>query len=40
MGKWSKGKLIEIDGSQHEVLMEEPHVLDITWTEIDRFLAL
>lgn len=40
MGKWSTGKLVYIDGSQHEVFMEEQYVLDITWSEIDRFLAL
>lgn len=39
MGSWAKGKLVNIDGAQHEILMEEPHVLKDTWAEIDRFLS-
>jgi lysophospholipase len=40
MSRWPNGKLVDIDGAQHEILMEEPHVLDIAWREIDRFLAI
>ncbi len=40
MAKWPNGQLINIDGAQHEILMEERHVLDIAWREIDRFLTV
>ncbi|MEH6360483.1 MAG: alpha/beta hydrolase [Amylibacter sp.] len=39
MAEWTNGKLVSIDGAQHEVLMEIPDVLDFTWAEIDRFLS-
>jgi len=39
MTKWPNGKLVNIDGAQHEILMEEQHVLDLAWDEINRFLA-
>ncbi|MEM6619547.1 MAG: alpha/beta hydrolase [Pseudomonadota bacterium] len=35
MGKWPNGRLIELPGAQHEVLMEEPHVLKVAWNAID-----
>ena len=39
MGRWPNGRLITVAGSQHEVLMEQPHLLEATWAEIDGFLA-
>lgn len=39
MGNWSNGKLVEVQGAQHEILMEEPHVLKLFWEEVDSFLA-
>ncbi len=39
MANWPNGKLVNIDGAQHEILMEEQHVLDLAWDEINRFLA-
>jgi lysophospholipase len=38
MDNWPNGKLVTIDGAQHEILMEQPHVLKQAWAEIDRFL--
>ncbi|WP_069300759.1 alpha/beta hydrolase [Neptunicoccus sediminis] len=38
MGKWPNGQLVELEGAQHEVLMEEPHVLKQVWLEIDAHL--
>lgn len=40
MGRWPNGKLVNIEGAQHEILMEEQQVLDRSWDEIDRFLAV
>jgi lysophospholipase len=39
MANWPNGKLVNVDGAQHEILMEEQYVLDIAWDEINRFLA-
>lgn len=39
MGRWPNGLLVDIDGAQHEVLMEEPHVIEQLWLEIDAHLA-
>lgn len=39
IGKWTNGKLVLVDNAQHEIFMEEQHVLDIAWAEVDRFLA-
>ena len=39
MGKWPNGKLVELDQAQHEVLMEEPHILTQVWAEIDAHLG-
>jgi lysophospholipase len=39
MNAWPNGKLVHVDGAQHEVLMEEPHVLKQFWAETDRFLG-
>lgn len=38
MDKWPNGRLSLIDGAQHEVLMEEPHVLTQVWRDIDAHL--
>ncbi|MCP5075322.1 MAG: alpha/beta hydrolase [Rhodobacteraceae bacterium] len=38
MARWPNGRLVTIENSQHEVLLEEPHVLKLVWSEIDRFL--
>jgi lysophospholipase len=38
MANWPNGKLVNVDGAQHEILMEEQYVLDIAWDEINRFL--
>lgn len=38
MARWPNGRLVEIEGAQHEVLMEEDHVLEQVWSEIDSFL--
>ncbi|MCP5089174.1 MAG: alpha/beta hydrolase [Rhodobacteraceae bacterium] len=38
MGRWPNGRLVTIENSQHEVFMEEPHVLKLVWSEIDQFL--
>lgn len=40
IARWPTGKLVEIDGAQHEIFMEEPHVLAQAWAEIDRFLSV
>ncbi len=37
--EWPNSKLVHIQGAQHEVLMEEPHVLDHAWKEIGDFLT-
>ncbi len=39
MANWPNGKLVNVDGAQHEILMEKQYVLDIAWDEINRFLA-
>ena len=39
MGEWTGSKLVNVDGAQHEILMETPAILDMAWKEIDRFLA-
>lgn len=39
MGKWPNGKLVEVEGAQHEILMEQPHVMKQFWEETDAFLA-
>ena len=39
MASWSNGKLVEIDGAQHEILMEEPHVRKQFWDEVDSYLG-
>lgn len=39
MSRWPNGKLVEIEGAQHEVFMEKPYVLDIAWRETARFLG-
>lgn len=39
MGRWSNGKLIHVNGAQHEILMEEKRILDGAWRDIDSFLA-
>ena len=39
MADWPNGKLVEVDGAQHEILMEQPHVVKQFWTEVDQFLA-
>jgi len=38
MVSWSNGKLVTFEGAQHELLIEEPHVLKQLWHEIDAFL--
>lgn len=39
IGKWPNGKLINVPGAQHEIFMEEQHVLELAWTEVDQLLA-
>ncbi len=39
MADWTNGKLVEVDGAQHEILMELPHVVKQFWEEVDLFLA-
>jgi lysophospholipase len=39
MGEWAGSKLVNVDGAQHEILMETPAILDRAWEEIDQFLA-
>ncbi len=38
MRRWPNGELVTVQGSQHEVLMEEPGILKRTWQDIDLFL--
>lgn len=38
MTRWPNGKLDLIEGAQHEVLMEEDHVLSLCWAAIDKHL--
>lgn len=38
MARWRNGKLVKIDGAQHELFIEEQHVLDLIWSEIKSFL--
>jgi lysophospholipase len=40
MAKWPNGKLVQIPAAQHEVLMEEPHVIKQVWDEIDAHLGV
>jgi lysophospholipase len=39
MGRWHNGKLVNVAGAQHEIFMEEQHVLDLAWAEVDSLLA-
>jgi len=39
MARWPNGKLVDVEAAQHEILMEEPHVLKQFWEETDAFLA-
>ena len=38
MGAWPKGKLIEIENAQHEVLMETPDIRRRAMSEIAAFV--
>ena len=40
MGKWPNGKLVMVEGGEHEVLMERDDLLDLVWTEIDAHLGV
>jgi lysophospholipase len=39
MAKWPNGKLVNIERAQHEVFLEETHVLAQVWAEIDALLG-
>ncbi len=39
MGEWTGSKLVNVDGAQHEILLETPAILGMAWKEINRFLT-
>ena len=39
MSAWPKGKLVEVENAQHEVLMETPVIRSAAMTEIASFVA-
>ena len=40
MARMPQGRLVELPGARHEILMERPEILARVWREIDAFLAL
>lgn len=40
MTDWDNSKLVTLAGAQHEIFMEEKHVQDQAWAEVDAFLAV
>lgn len=39
MAKWPNGKLVEVEGAQHEIMMETPQRVAQFWAHVDTFLA-
>lgn len=40
MGRWPNGRLVELAGGEHEVLMERDAILETVWQEIDTHLEV